>query len=80
MQRIAPCRQFGIPLKQASDPVNLARSQSGIAPSQAIIKLGDKGAVVAFIDGRLHHQAAVPSIRWILGAPGTLLLPASWPS
>lgn len=40
-------------------PEDLARRLSALGPSQAIIKLGSKGAV-ACIDGELHYQAAVP--------------------
>ncbi|GAA3296064.1 sugar kinase [Arthrobacter citreus] len=50
--------EAGLAVGPAADSAELARSLSGLGPSQAIIKLGGKGAV-AFIDGRLHHQSAV---------------------
>ena len=43
----------------ADDPVHLAQRIADLGPSQAIIKLGSKGAV-ACIDGKLLHQSAVP--------------------
>ncbi|WP_104165251.1 sugar kinase [Arthrobacter sp. SX1312] len=43
----------------AADPADLAQRLADLGPSQAIIKLGNKGAV-ASIDGELHHQSAVP--------------------
>jgi 2-dehydro-3-deoxygluconokinase len=43
----------------AEDPTELARRLAELGPSQAIIKLGSKGAV-ASIDGGIHHEPAVP--------------------
>ncbi|MCQ1950781.1 sugar kinase [Arthrobacter sp. zg-Y859] len=43
----------------AEDPVELAQRLTKLGPTQAIIKLGSKGAA-AFIDGQVHHQPAVP--------------------
>jgi 2-dehydro-3-deoxygluconokinase len=43
----------------ADDPVELAQRLAALGPSQAIIKLGSKGAV-ASIGGEIHHQSAVP--------------------
>jgi 2-dehydro-3-deoxygluconokinase len=43
----------------ADDPAELARRLVELGPSQAIIKLGSKGAV-ASIDGEMHHEPAVP--------------------
>lgn len=42
----------------ADNPTELAQRLVDLGPSQAIIKLGSKGAV-ASIDGELHHQPAV---------------------
>ncbi len=43
----------------ADDPAELAQRLAELGPSQAIIKLGSKGAV-ASINSKLHHQPAVP--------------------
>ena len=44
---------------KAESPAELAERMAALGPAQAIIKLGSEGAV-AFIDGELFHQSAMP--------------------
>ena len=51
--------EAAVAVGSAEDPVELAERLASLGPAQAVIKLGSEGAV-AWIDGEIFHQGAVP--------------------
>ena len=51
--------EAALAVRRAEDPAELAERLANLGPAQAIIKLGSEGAV-AWIDGNIFHQGAVP--------------------